>query len=212
MWRLAMRSWVRQSPRRWAHRGTRLVNNSERPAEPEPMKAPGGVRGHLGAKGTAGGKCRPPGVAARRSTPRTSTLLPRQFHLTATTADSRPLLPPPLAPACARYRFASRARRAASARHGVVVLLWLRPGEGGAHCAEPPSQRQARCASRSVRPPGDDCWIVNVTVTSGSRLKGAGRIGSKRLGPGALTTRPALPAGRGPPKVNTRLPLPPHCS
>jgi hypothetical protein len=45
---------------------------------------------------------------------------------------------PPLAPACARCRFAPRARRAAGARHGVVVVPWLGPREGSAHCAEPP--------------------------------------------------------------------------
>jgi hypothetical protein len=45
---------------------------------------------------------------------------------------------PPLAPASARSRSAPRARRAAGARHEVVVLPWLRPREGGAHCAEPP--------------------------------------------------------------------------
>jgi hypothetical protein len=38
---------------------------------------------------------------------------------------------------------------------------------------------------------------------------GAGRIGSKRLDPGAPTTpRLALPAGRGPAVGDTRLPLP----
>jgi hypothetical protein len=35
---------------------------------------------------------------------------------------------------------------------GNEETLWLRPGEGGAHCAEPPPQRPARYASRSVRP------------------------------------------------------------
>ncbi len=103
---------------------------------------------------------------------------------------------PPLAPASARYRSAPRARRAAGARHEVVIVPWLPPGQGGAHCAEPPPQRQARCASRSGQP------LRGSIVTSDRHRDewvmsgGAGRIGSKRLDPGApAAPRPALPAG-----------------
>ena len=47
-----------------------------------------------------------------------------------------------LAPAPLRER-AGRLARDTRAR------LWLRPGEGSAHCAESPPKHQARCASRS---------------------------------------------------------------
>jgi hypothetical protein len=59
---------------------------------------------------------------------------------------------PPRAPACARSRSAPRARRAAGARHGLWSLLWLRPGEGGAHCAEPPPSVQPAARSDSAGP------------------------------------------------------------
>jgi hypothetical protein len=73
----------------------------------------------------------------------------------------------------------------------------LRPGEGGANCAESPPQRQARCASRSVRPlHWVNHWVAIVYRGKRVRFGGAGRIGSKRLDPGAPTTpQPALPAG-----------------
>ncbi len=117
---------------------------------------------------------------------------------------------PPLAPAYARSRFAPRARRAAGARHGVVVVLWLCPGEGGAHCAEPPPQRQARCASRSLRPlRRTDRLTVIVTVASGSRPEGPEGSGVNGLTPGPLRLLGRLsPAGQGPAVGDTRLPLP----
>jgi hypothetical protein len=67
----------------------------------------------------------------------------RTFYTSSSRAVNGPDAPP-LHPACARCRSAPRARRAAGARHGVVVVPWLRPGEEAAHCAEPPPQRQAR--------------------------------------------------------------------
>ena len=64
---------------------------------------------------------------------------------------------PGRAAACSGYALApaplrERAGRLARDTVGPAVdVQCLRPGEGGAHCAEPPPQRQARCASRSTR-------------------------------------------------------------
>ena len=107
---------------------------------------------------------------------------------------------PPLAPASARSRFAPRARRAAGARHGVVVVLWLCPGEAGAHCAEPPSVKPAARpdpSGPSAHPSIGSDRHRGQWVTSG----GAGRIGSKRLDPGAPTTPGPAVAGRPGPAV-----------
>jgi hypothetical protein len=115
---------------------------------------------------------------------------------------------PPLHPACARSRFAPRACRAAGARPGVVVVLWLCPGEAGAHCAEPPSVKPAARpdpSGPSAHPSIGSDRHRGQWVTSG----GAGRIGGKRLDPRALRLLGRLsPAGQGLPWVTRALPLP----
>jgi hypothetical protein len=114
---------------------------------------------------------------------------------------------------CARSRSAPRARRAAGARHGVVVVPWLRPGEGSAHFAEPPpSVKPAACPD----PSGPSAHrSLSSDHRRGERVMsgGAGRIGSKRLDPGAirLLGRP-LPAGHRPAVGDARFPLPPSQS
>jgi hypothetical protein len=76
---------------------------------------------------------------------------------------------------------------------------WLRPREGGAHCAEPPPQRPARCASQSARPLR---WmIVSRDHHPGrwSRPEGPGGSGVNGLTPGPLRLLGRLsPAGPGP--------------
>jgi hypothetical protein len=63
-------------------------------------------------------------------------------------------------------------------------------------------QEQQMCAKAAI-----GCWAVILTMAGGSRLRGAGWIGSKRLDPGAPTTpRPAI---AGPAVSDARLPLPP---
>ena len=60
---------------------------------------------------------------------------------------------PPLAPASARSRTAPRARRASGARHGIAKVTRLCCArERTAPIVRSRPQRQARCASRSVRP------------------------------------------------------------
>jgi hypothetical protein len=69
----------------------------------------------------------------------------RTFYTSSSRADTartrRRLLRPALAPAPLRER-AGRLARDKVARLGM--LWWLRPGQGGADCAEPPPQRPAR--------------------------------------------------------------------
>jgi hypothetical protein len=100
---------------------------------------------------------------------------------------------------CARSRFAPRARRAAGARHEDPVedMPWLRPGEGGADCAEPPPQRQARYrVPIRPAPPHIDRWAVIVTVVSGSRREGLDGSGVNGLTPGPLRLLGRLSPGR----------------
>ena len=114
---------------------------------------------------------------------------------------------------CARSRFAPRARRAAGARHS-----WPGCGRCGGCVRErearimrsrPPNVKPAG-ASRSVRPLRA-CSLRRdrhggKRVTSG----GAGRIGSKRLDPGApAAPRPAIAGRPGPAVGDTCLPLSP---
>ncbi|MCA1603972.1 MAG: hypothetical protein LC775_00455 [Acidobacteria bacterium] len=86
-----------------------------------------------------------------------------------------------LAPASLRER-AGRLARDKLTRSWT--LQWLRPGKGGAHCAEPPPQRQAPSPLRvpiHPAPPRIDCWAVIVTVASGSRPEGPGGSGVNGL-------------------------------
>jgi hypothetical protein len=111
----------------------------------------------------------------------------RTFYTTSSRADTartrRRLLRPALAPAPLRER-AGRLARDTVARMGM--LLWLRPGQGSADCAEPYPQPQARCASRSVRPlMCVNLYAVIVTVVSGS-----GRDGPDGSGVNSLTLGP----------------------
>jgi hypothetical protein len=101
---------------------------------------------------------------------------------------------------CARSRSAPRARRAAGARHGKPShrpAVVARPGEGGAHYAEPPPPASSPLPRPG--PPGPSgglicghCISLWQIATSG----GAGRTGSKRLDPGAPATPRLAIAGR----------------
>jgi hypothetical protein len=85
---------------------------------------------------------------------------------------------PPLAPASARPRLRLRERAGRLARDTVGPLWissWLRPGEGGADCAEPSPQRPARSASRSPRPLSQVYrWALIVAVSCGYVWRGRG--------------------------------------
>ena len=101
-----------------------------------------------------------------------------------------------LAPASLRER-AGRLARDTVAR--MWMLLWLRPGQGGADCAEPSPQPQARCASRSVRPlmcVNLYAMIVTVVSESGREKPDGSGVNGLTLGPLRLLGRLA-PAGRG---------------
>jgi hypothetical protein len=121
---------------------------------------------------------------------------------------------PPLAPASARFRCAPRARRAAGARHGRpdVTPAVVASGRGRrALCgAAPPASSPLRVPIRPA-PPGTDRLSSDHHRSKRVTYGGAGRIGSKRLDPGAPTSpRPAAAGRPGACRVDhTRLPLPP---
>jgi hypothetical protein len=104
---------------------------------------------------------------------------------------------PPLHPASARSRFAPRARRATRARHGVCGCAVVASGRGSAHYAEPLPQRPSPLGV-PIRPAPPQGRSLSSDHHRGNRvtLGGAGRIGSKRLDPGAPTTPRPASAGR----------------
>jgi hypothetical protein len=81
-------------------------------------------------------------------------------------------------------------------RNGKGRYSWLRPGEGDANCAEPPPSVKPAARLDPSGPSERQSWGCDRHRGKWVRSGGAGRIGSKRLDPGAPTTpRPTI-AGR----------------
>ena len=111
--------------------------------------------------------------------------------------DAPPLLRPALAPALLRER-AGRLARDTAAR--MWTLAWLRPGQEGANCAEPPPSVKPADASRSRQPLRRNCcFAVSMPLRAGRLRRGLAGSGvhGLTLGPLRLLGR-RPPAGQGP--------------